>query len=84
MLMIDAERGVESQDQKIFQLIQRNKKGIVVLINKWDLIEKDTMTSKRYEDEVRAKFAPFVDFPIIFTSVLTKQRIHKALSYNFV
>jgi len=79
MLMIDAERGVESQDQKIFQLIQRNKKGIVVLINKWDLIEKDTMTSKRYEDEVRAKFAPFVDFPIIFTSVLTKQRIHKAL-----
>ncbi|MCW3787366.1 ribosome biogenesis GTPase Der [Plebeiibacterium sediminum] len=79
LLMIDATRGVESQDQKIFQLIQRNKKGVVILINKWDLIEKDTMTMKRYEDEVRSKFAPFVDFPIIFTSVLTKQRIHKAL-----
>ncbi len=79
LLMIDATRGVESQDQKIFQLIQRNKKGIVVLINKWDLVEKDTMTLKRYEDQVKEKFAPFVDFPIVFTSVLTKQRIHKAL-----
>ncbi len=79
LLMIDATRGVESQDQKIFQLIQKNKKGVVILINKWDLIEKDTMTMKRYEDEVRQKFAPFVDFPIVFTSVLTKQRIHKAL-----
>ncbi len=79
LLMIDATRGVESQDQKIFQLIQRNKKGIVVLINKWDLIEKDTMTLKKYEDQVKEKFAPFVDFPIVFTSVLTKQRIHKAL-----
>ncbi len=79
LLMIDATRGVESQDQKIFQLIQKNKKGIVVLINKWDLIEKDTMTTKRYEEQVKEKFAPFVDFPIVFTSVLTKQRIHKAL-----
>ena len=79
LLMIDATRGVESQDQKIFQLIQKNKKGIVVLINKWDLIEKDTMTIKKYEEQVRSKFAPFVDFPIIFTSVITKQRIHKAL-----
>ncbi len=79
LLMIDATRGVESQDQKIFQLIQKNKKGLVVLINKWDLIEKDTMTLKKYEDQVRDKFAPFVDFPIVFTSVLTKQRIHKAL-----
>ncbi|MCW3807095.1 ribosome biogenesis GTPase Der [Plebeiibacterium marinum] len=79
LLMIDATRGVESQDQKIFQLIQRNKKGVVVLINKWDLIEKDTMTTKKYEEQVRSKFAPFVDFPIVFTSVITKQRIHKAL-----
>ncbi|MGQ1787580.1 MULTISPECIES: ribosome biogenesis GTPase Der [unclassified Saccharicrinis] len=79
LLMIDATRGVESQDQKIFQLIQKNKKGIVVLINKWDLVEKDTMTTKKYEQEVRSKFAPFVDFPIVFTSVITKQRIHKAL-----
>ncbi len=79
LLMIDAERGVESQDQKIFQLIQRNKKGVVIIINKWDLIEKDTMTSKRYEERVREKFAPFTDFPIVFTSVLNKQRIHKAL-----
>ncbi len=79
ILMIDATRGVESQDQKIFQLIQKNKKGIVLLINKWDLIEKDTMTAKKYEAEVRNKFAPFVDFPIIFTSVINKKRIHKAL-----
>jgi len=79
LLMIDATRGVESQDQKIFQLIQKNKKGFVVLINKWDLVEKDTMTTKKYEITIREKFAPFVDFPIIFTSVLTKQRIHKAL-----
>ncbi|TLX70827.1 ribosome biogenesis GTPase Der [Labilibacter sediminis] len=81
MLMIDATRGVESQDQKIFQLIQKNKKGLVVLINKWDLVEKDTMTTKKYEAQVREKFAPFVDFPIVFTSVLTKQRIHKALEW---
>ncbi len=81
LLMIDATRGVESQDQKIFQLIQKNKKGVVVLINKWDLIEKDTMTTKKYEAEIREKFAPFVDFPIVFTSVLTKQRIHKALEF---
>ncbi len=79
ILMVDATRGVESQDQKIFQIIQKNKKGIVVLINKWDLIEKDTMTTKKYEEQVRKKFAPFVDFPIVFTSVINKQRIHKAL-----
>ncbi len=79
LLMIDATRGVESQDQKIFQLIQKNKKGIVVIVNKWDLVEKDTMTTKKYEEEIRSKFAPFVDFPIVFTSAITKQRIHKAL-----
>lgn len=79
LLMIDATRGVESQDQKIFQLIQKNKKGIVVIVNKWDLVEKDTMTTKKYEEDIRSKFAPFIDFPIVFTSAITKQRIHKAL-----
>lgn len=79
LLMIDATRGFEGQDQKIFHLIQRNKKGIVVLVNKWDLIEKDTHTTKQYEAMVREAMAPYTDFPIIFTSALTKQRIHRAL-----
>lgn len=79
MLMIDATRGFEGQDQKIFQLIQRNKKGIVVLVNKWDLVEKDHTTTKKFEEEIRKSMAPFTDFPIVFTSALTKQRIHKAI-----
>jgi len=79
MLMIDATRGFEGQDQKIFSLIQRNKKGIVVLVNKWDLIEKDTHTTKKFEAELRESMAPFTDFPIVFTSATTKQRIHKAI-----
>nr|WP_319401521.1 ribosome biogenesis GTPase Der [uncultured Carboxylicivirga sp.] len=79
MLMIDATRGFEGQDQKIFQLIQRNRKGIVVLVNKWDLVEKDTHTTKKFEEEIRSAMAPFTDFPIVFTSALTKQRIHKAI-----
>ncbi|WP_430812308.1 MULTISPECIES: ribosome biogenesis GTPase Der [unclassified Carboxylicivirga] len=79
MLMIDATRGFETQDQKIFNLIQRNKKGIVVLVNKWDLIEKDTHTVKKFEAMVRDAMAPYTDFPIIFTSAITKQRIHKAI-----
>ncbi len=79
MLMIDATRGFEAQDQKIFNLIQRNKKGIVVLVNKWDLIEKDTHTVKKFEAMVRESMAPFTDFPIVFTSATTKQRIHKAI-----
>ncbi|WP_439182716.1 ribosome biogenesis GTPase Der [Carboxylicivirga taeanensis] len=79
MLMIDATRGFETQDQKIFNLIQKNKKGIVVLVNKWDLIEKDTNTVKQFEAMVRESMAPFSDFPIVFTSALTKQRIHKAI-----
>ncbi|MBK3518300.1 ribosome biogenesis GTPase Der [Carboxylicivirga marina] len=79
MLMIDATRGFEAQDQKIFNLIQRNKKGIVVLVNKWDLIEKDTHTVKKFEAMVREAMAPYTDFPIVFTSATTKQRIHKAI-----
>lgn len=79
LLMIDATRGFESQDQKIFSLIERNKKGVVVLVNKWDLVEKDNSSTKKYEETVRNEVAPFTDFPIVFTSALTKQRIHKAL-----
>lgn len=80
ILIIDATRGIESQDANIFSLIQRNKKGLVVCVNKWDLIEDRSMTvQKRYEEAIRGKFAPFTDFPILFTSALTKQRIFKVL-----
>ena len=80
ILMIDATRGIESQDANIFSLIQRNKKGLVVCVNKWDLIEDKSLDAqKRYEAAIRDRFAPFTDFPIIFTSALTKQRIHKVL-----
>ncbi len=79
MLMIDATEGFESQDVNIFQLIQRNRKGVVIIINKWDLVEKETNTHKDFEEMIRAKIAPFNDVPIIFTSVPKKQRIHKAL-----
>jgi len=79
LLMVDATRGVEAQDVNIFHLIQRNNKGVVVIINKWDLIEKDTNSVKKYEELVREKFAPFVDVPIVFTSAITKQRVHKVL-----
>ena len=80
ILMVDATRGIESQDLNIYQLIQRNKKGLVVCINKWDLVEdKSTKAIKELENAIYERFAPFVDFPIIFTSVLTKQRIFKVL-----
>ena len=79
ILMIDATRGFEGQDQNIFWLAEKNRKGIVILVNKWDLIEKETNTMKRFEKEVREKIAPFDDVPIIFTSALTKQRLLKAL-----
>jgi GTP-binding protein len=80
ILMLDATRGVESQDLNIFSLIQRNQKGLVVVVNKWDLVEnKDTKVMKTFEDAIRSRFAPFVDFPIIFASALTKQRIFKVL-----
>ena len=80
VLMIDATRGIESQDVSIFSLIQRNKKGLVVVVNKWDLVEDKSKESiKHYEDAIRSRFAPFTDFPIIFASALTKQRIFKVL-----
>jgi GTPase len=79
LLMIDATRGVEAQDVNIFNLILRNKKGVVILVNKWDLIEKDTHSTKRITEEIHEKIAPFTDVPILFISSLTKQRVHKAL-----
>ncbi len=79
LLLIDATQGMESQDLNIIKLIQKNKKGLVILVNKWDLIEKETNTSKEYTEAIKKKIAPFVDVPIIFTSVINKQRIHKVL-----
>ena len=80
ILMIDATRGIEAQDVNIFSLIQRNKKGLVVVVNKWDLVEdKSNAAIRHYEEAIRARFAPFTDFPIIFTSAVTKQRIFKVL-----
>ena len=79
ILMLDASEGLESQDLNLFSLIQRNHKGVVVVVNKWDLIEKETNTSKEFEEKIRRKIAPFNDVPIIFTSVINKQRIFKVL-----
>lgn len=79
ILMIDATRGVESQDLSIFHLAEKNNKGIVVLINKWDLVEKETNTMRDFERAVKERIAPFTDVPVIFTSALTKQRIYKAI-----
>ena len=80
ILMLDATRGIEGQDLNIFSLVQRNQKGLVVVVNKWDLIEdKTAKVMKGYEDAIRDRLAPFTDFPIVFTSALTKQRILKVL-----
>ncbi|MCA4791733.1 ribosome biogenesis GTPase Der [Myroides odoratimimus] len=79
ILMVDATRGFEGQDQNIFWLAEKNRKGIVILVNKWDLVEKDTMTTKQFEDRIREEIAPFTDVPIVFTSTVTKQRLLKAL-----
>ncbi|MBO4850852.1 MAG: ribosome biogenesis GTPase Der [Prevotella sp.] len=80
ILMIDATRGIEAQDMNIFQLIQRNNKSLVVVVNKWDLVEnKDQVVVKTFEDAIRERMAPFTDFPIIFASALTKQRIFRVL-----
>jgi len=79
MLLIDATRGMEAQDLNIFHLIERNRKGIVLVVNKWDLIEKDGKTMPEYEKQLRNKIAPFKDVDIIFASALTKQRLLKAL-----
>ena len=79
LLLIDATLGFESQDQSIFHLADKNRKGIVILVNKWDLVDKDTHTTKAYEEAIREKIAPFTDVPILFISALTKQRLLKAL-----
>ncbi len=78
LLLIDATRGIEAQDINIFNLIIRNKKGAVILVNKWDLVEKDHKTTNEFTEAIKDRIAPFNDIPIIFTSALTKQRILKA------
>jgi len=80
ILMIDATRGIESQDMNIFSLIQKNKKGLVIVVNKWDLVEnKDQKVIKTFEKAIADRIAPFTDVPVIFSSALTKQRIFKVL-----
>ncbi|MBE9469475.1 MAG: ribosome biogenesis GTPase Der [Bacteroidetes bacterium] len=79
LLLLDATRGVEAQDVNILSLIRKNNKGVVILVNKWDLIEKDNSATEEFTKSIKEKFAPFQDLPIIFVSALTKQRIHKAL-----
>lgn len=80
ILMVDAQSGVEAQDMAIFNLIIRNKKGCVIVVNKWDTIEKDNNTMKEYTEAIKARIAPFNDIPIIFTSVINKQRIMDVLN----
>ncbi len=79
ILMIDAVEGMESQDINIFHLAEKNKKGVVIVVNKWDLIEKNNKTSKVFEEQIRDKIAPFTDVPIVFTSVTEKQRVLKVI-----
>ena len=79
LLMVDATQGLEAQDLNIFHLIQRNRKGVVIVVNKWDLVEKDNHTVKQYEAAIRDRIAPFTDVPVIFASVVTKQRLQKVL-----
>jgi GTP-binding protein len=79
LLLLDAQVGMEAQDVNIFRLAERNKKGIVILVNKWDLIEKKTDTAAVYEKHIRRKIAPFSNVPILFISALNKQRIMKAV-----
>ena len=79
ILMIDASQGLEQQDLNIYGLIQRNNKGVVIVVNKWDLVEKNTNTHREFENMIRERIAPFNDVPIVFTSVINKQRIFKVL-----
>lgn len=79
LILIDATQGFESQDQNIFHLAEKNRKGIVIVVNKWDLVDKETNTHKEFEERIRQQIAPFSDVPIVFTSVKTKQRIIKTL-----
>jgi GTP-binding protein len=79
VVMIDAQTGIEKQDVNIFHLAEKNNKGIVLVVNKWDLINKETNTHLKFESDLKERIAPFVDIPIVFTSVKEKQRIHKTL-----
>ncbi|RRN76368.1 ribosome biogenesis GTPase Der, partial [Pseudoxanthomonas sp. SGD-10] len=79
VLMLDATEGIEAQDINIFHLAEKNRKGLVLVVNKWDLIEKDHKTAKEFEDRIKEKIAPFTDVPMIFTSVTEKQRIFKTI-----
>jgi len=79
LLLLDGTRGIEAQDVNIFRVIERNQKGVVILVNKWDIVEKDHKSTEKFTKTIHEKFAPFVDIPIIYISALTKQRIHKAL-----
>ena len=79
ILILDATRGMEAQDVSIFHLIDRNKKGLVILVNKWDLVEKDNSSTIEFTKQIKERISPFVDVPIMFISALTKQRILKAL-----
>ena len=79
IFMIDATEGVQKQDLNIFYVIEKNRKGVVVLVNKWDLIEKETNSVRDFENKIREQLSPFSDVPIIFTSAIEKQRIHKSL-----
>ncbi|MDG2369642.1 MAG: ribosome biogenesis GTPase Der [Flavobacteriales bacterium] len=79
LFMIDGTEPLQNQDMSIFSVIEKNKKGIVLLVNKWDLIDKDTSSTKKYEEVIKERLAPFTDLPIVFISALNKQRIHKAL-----
>ncbi|MBB6612928.1 ribosome biogenesis GTPase Der [Pontibacter sp. Tf4] len=79
IVMLDATRGIEAQDVNIITLAEKNRKGIVILVNKWDMVEKNTNSSKEFEEEILDKIAPIKYVPVVFTSVLTKQRIHKAI-----
>jgi GTP-binding protein len=79
LLMVDAKEGIESQDINIFSLICRNHKGVVILVNKWDLVEKDTHTARHMEKTIRERIAPFTDVPVVFISSINKQRIHRVL-----
>jgi len=84
LLMIDAQDGMEAQDLSILSLIERNRKGVAIIVNKWDLIEKDTKTALQYEERIRERIAPFKDIPIIFISVTDKQRIMKAVDIAMI
>ena len=80
ILMIDATLGMEAQDMNIFNIIQKNRKGCVIVVNKWDLFEKESNTMRDYTEALKARLAPFNDIPIVFTSVINKQRILEVLN----